>query len=81
MGIGTVTPSSGTTSPTTSYPLFPLSMSVSLRYLQLFTKVAIADTATIHLKQDNPLMLEYRMLDGESLVRFYVAPKVDDGDE
>ncbi len=50
------------------------------RYLSLFAKAAgLSDYVTLSLSTDAPLVVEFRVQD-IGYIRYYLAPKIDDGD-
>ena len=60
----------------------PVTLSFSLRYLNLFTKATpLSPTVTLSLSPDVPLVVEYKIGD-IGYVRYYLAPKIDEqGDD
>lgn len=60
----------------------PVKMTFPGKYLNMFTKaVPISDCVTLCLQDGNPLAIEFS-LDGENgFVRYFLAPKIDQGDE
>eukprot|EP01096_Ripella_sp_DP13-Kostka_P016525 TRINITY_DN807_c0_g1_i1.p1 TRINITY_DN807_c0_g1~~TRINITY_DN807_c0_g1_i1.p1 ORF type:complete len:262 (+),score=161.89 TRINITY_DN807_c0_g1_i1:79-864(+) len=56
----------------------PVNLSFALRYLNFFTKATgLANTVTLSISPDIPVMLEYPMTD-LGYVRYYLAPKIDE---
>eukprot|EP01027_Heterolobosea_sp_BB2_P025733 GEZU01039496.1.p1 GENE.GEZU01039496.1~~GEZU01039496.1.p1 ORF type:complete len:266 (+),score=113.53 GEZU01039496.1:107-904(+) len=55
----------------------PVQLTFALRYLMTFSKAAsIANTVTLSLTKDSPLVVEYKFDLGH--IRYYLAPKIDD---
>ena len=53
-------------------------LTFALRYLNLFTKATpLADTVTLHLSENVPLLVEYTIRD-MGRIQFYLAPKMDE---
>eukprot|EP00043_Microstomoeca_roanoka_P003509 m.44190 g.44190 ORF g.44190 m.44190 type:complete len:264 (+) comp12093_c0_seq1:359-1150(+) len=58
-----------------------VSLSFALRYLNFFTKAtALADSVTLSMTADIPLVVEYRIED-MGYIRYYLAPKIDDEED
>lgn len=52
----------------------------NLKYLQMFCQFhKLCDTIWVHMSEDTPLQMKY-VLENESYIRFYLAPKIDDSD-
>lgn len=59
----------------------PVTLSFALRYLNTFAKgSSLCERVNLHLAKDSPCMIEYR-IQGVGFLRYYLAPKVDDGAE
>eukprot|EP01006_Ploeotia_vitrea_P011775 TRINITY_DN31276_c0_g1_i1.p2 TRINITY_DN31276_c0_g1~~TRINITY_DN31276_c0_g1_i1.p2 ORF type:complete len:264 (+),score=161.29 TRINITY_DN31276_c0_g1_i1:135-926(+) len=59
----------------------PVSLTFALRYLNLFAKATpLASRVVLRLQEDVPLVVEYAM-EGESALKFFLAPKIDDDEE
>jgi len=58
-----------------------VSLTFALRYLNFFTKATpLAETVTLSLSKDVPLMVEYRIGD-MGYIRYYLAPKIEEDEE
>lgn len=58
----------------------PVKLSFSLKYLSNFTKAtALATSVKLGMSKEQPLLVEYQMENGH--VRFYLAPKLTEGDD
>lgn len=59
----------------------PISMSFASRYIGLITKATpLSSSVTLFIKDDQPLMVEYKVGDVGKLC-YYLAPKEQDDDE
>jgi len=59
----------------------PVELSFALRYLNFFTKAtALSKQVIISMSPDVPVVVEYP-IDDIGYVKFYLAPKIDEGDE
>ena len=58
-----------------------VTLTFALRYLNYFTKAtALCPQVTLSMSADVPLVVEYKIAD-MGHVRYYLAPKIEDGDE
>lgn len=56
----------------------PCKMTVSGKYLVLFTKaVPLAESVTICLEEENPIAIEFAIPEQQGFVRYFLAPKID----
>lgn len=56
----------------------PVQLTFALKYLNFFCKSAsLNKNVFLKVEEENPLMVEFA-LEGESFLRFYLAPKIDD---
>jgi len=56
----------------------PVQLTFALRYLNFFTKATtLADSVTLSMSKDVPLVVEYRIED-LGYIRYFLAPKVED---
>lgn len=59
-----------------------IELSFGLKYLLFFTKAApLSQKVTIDLSADRPLMARFDLEDDAGFIKYYLAPKVDEGDE
>jgi len=59
----------------------PVELSFALRYLNFFTKAApLSSSVIISMSPDVPVVVEYP-IDDNGYVKFYLAPKIDEGEE
>jgi len=59
----------------------PVELTFALRYLNFFTKASpLSSTVTMSLKDDVPLVLDYRIGELGNL-KFYLAPKIDEDEQ
>uniref|UniRef100_T1JGW4 DNA sliding clamp PCNA n=1 Tax=Strigamia maritima TaxID=126957 RepID=T1JGW4_STRMM len=59
----------------------PVSLTFACRYLNSFTKATpLAPQVQLSMSSDVPLVVEYKLED-MGYVRYYLAPKIEDGDE
>lgn len=55
----------------------PVSLTFSLKYLVNFCKASgLSSDVNLKLSAEVPLLVEYPLVDGNSYLRFYLAPKV-----
>jgi len=60
----------------------PTKQTYAMRYLSFFTKAApLSDTVTISLSPDVPLVVEFNIGEEVGYVKYYLAPKITEGDE
>ena len=59
----------------------PVTLTFALKYLNMFTKsTSLSDKVIISMSKESPLLVNYNI--GEmGHIKFYLAPKVDDGEE
>lgn len=58
----------------------PLTQNFAVKYLTTFTKATgLSNTVTLKLSREFPLLVEYALADDLGHVRYYLAPKIDDG--
>ena len=59
----------------------PVELSFALRYLNFFTKAApLSKSVVISMSPEVPVVVEFPIED-YGFVKFYLAPKIDEGDE
>ena len=59
----------------------PVHLTFALRYLNYFTKAtALNNRVQLSFSPDVPLVVEYQVMES-SYIRFYLAPKIDDGED
>eukprot|EP00004_Rigifila_ramosa_P003987 TRINITY_DN14379_c0_g1_i1.p1 TRINITY_DN14379_c0_g1~~TRINITY_DN14379_c0_g1_i1.p1 ORF type:complete len:275 (+),score=66.76 TRINITY_DN14379_c0_g1_i1:37-825(+) len=59
----------------------PVTLKFALRYLNIFTKATpLSGSVTLSMSPDVPIVVEYR-IEEMGHIRFYLAPKIDEGDE
>lgn len=59
----------------------PTKQTYAMRYLTFFTKAApLSDTVTISLSPDVPLVVEFNIGEEVGFVKYYLAPKITEGD-
>ncbi|KAJ8319200.1 hypothetical protein KUTeg_004291 [Tegillarca granosa] len=58
-----------------------VTLTFALRYLNFFTKATpLSPQVTLSMSQDVPLVVEYKTAD-MGYIRYYLAPKIEDGDD
>lgn len=58
-----------------------VTLTFALRYLNFFTKATpLSPTVSLSMSTDVPLVVEYKIAD-MGFVRYYLAPKIEDGDD
>jgi proliferating cell nuclear antigen len=58
-----------------------VTLTFALKYLNIFAKSnALADSVTLSLSKDSPLLVEYKFNDNGH-IRYYLAPKIDEENE
>jgi proliferating cell nuclear antigen len=57
----------------------PVSLSFSSKYLNIFNKAAsLASKVTLSLNADTPLLVEYELPNTMGVLKFYLAPKINE---
>jgi proliferating cell nuclear antigen len=60
----------------------PIDLSFALRYLNCFTKAApLSEHVQLQLAADRPLLALFELPDDTGYIKYYLAPKVDDGND
>jgi len=55
----------------------PVSLSFAARYLNLFSKAAgLSSQVTLHMSNETPLMVEFKLQNGGGELKYYLAPKI-----
>ena len=59
----------------------PVELTFALQYLNSFTKATpLSATVALNMSKEVPLMVEYK-IENLGFMRFYLAPKIDEGGE
>lgn len=60
----------------------PTKQTYAVRYLSFFAKAApLSDSVTISLSPDVPLVVDFNMGEEVGFVKYYLAPKITEGDQ